>query len=410
MLGKNTILRGGFGTYYSVYEQVFFPGPTKPPFGTGHTIRTTNTIATTSDFTLDNLFPPLPVQASGFVIPGTVSPNQVPDINTITPRLMNVNAAAQHSLTSNLTVEVGYAWKRGEHLSNFKAINPCVPYSQPCQLDPVYKTQIRYYKNFAQIYMSVLDGRNFYHSGYARMTRRFSKGLSFDASYTWSQNISEGYDSMSNDIFQGGDAGATVADLTKPKPWLNNNRKRSLLDVPNKFVVNGIYELPVGKGKRLLGNASGTANRIVGGWQVSWITMFQSGQVVDLTGFGQARFLPGQGRNLKRMDFRTTGYFFDPNLFTRERVGTDLVPPNCFRGAGINNWDISLLKEVPISERHRIQLRADFFNAFNHAQFETPQHRIYGPGFGKFVPVLDDNKGNSVRPPRSIQVALRYTF
>jgi len=187
------------------------------------------------------------------------------------------------------------------------------------------------------------------------------------------------------------------------------NRKRSLLDVPNRFVAYGVYDLPFGHGKPFGNSSSRLTNTLIGGWQTSLITTFQSGMTLDLSSFGSAHFAPGGEQQLRRLDFRKTGYFFDPNLFTQNSSDPP-VPPNSFRGAGINNWDISLFKRFAISERQHLEFRADFFNAFNHAQFEMPQNRIFAPGFGQFLLQLSDNKGNSIRPPRNIELGLRYSF
>jgi hypothetical protein len=140
------------------------------------------------------------------------------------------------------------------------------------------------------------------------------------------------------------------------------------------------------------------------------VTTFQSGMVVDLSSFGSDYFVSADAESeLKRLNFRTTGYFFDPNLFTTTQTPWP-VPPNSFRGAGINNFDISVFKVFSITERHKISFRADFYNAFNHAQFEEPEGRVFEPGFGQFLLNMPSDEGNSLRPPRSIQLSARYRF
>ena len=185
----------------------------------------------------------------------------------------------------------------------------------------------------------------------------------------------------------------------------------SVLDATHRLVISGIYELPFGREKRFARSASGALDQLMGGWQVSWITAFQSGAAVDLSSFGQARFKDGQGANLKRMDFRETGFFFDPNLFQLSSVpGGDPIPYTNFRGAGINNWDISIHKNFRITETHRLQLRSEFFNIWNHGQFEVPGHVINVPGFGRFQARNPAYVEFGARPGRNIQLGLKYEF
>ena len=405
LLNKDTVVRAGAGIFYSLAEQYQLPGlVTQPPFGTGYQIRTSGTVVDNSDFQLDTLWTPLAITPGGTVSPGVVSLNQVPLISNVTPRLTDVTFAVQHQFSSSMSMEIGYAGKWGNKLPDFGQINYCdVPVNAPCQTDPNTGQPIRIYSNFGPIYALVTDGSNQYQSGYVRFDRSFKNGFSLSANYTWSQNFSTGFDSVSNDIFQGG---TDILSLIDPRL---KNRKRSLIDVPNRFVAYGAYDLPFGRGKSFGHDVSRFSDAVIGGWQLSWITTFQSGMTLDLSSFGVAHFAPGGAAKLKRLDPRKTGYFFDPTLFTFNS-DDDPVPPNSFRGAGINNWDLSIFKAFHITEGHRFEFRADFFNAFNHTQFEMPQNRIFAPGFGQFLLQLSDNKGNSIRPPRNIQLGLRYSF
>lgn len=405
LLGDHTVVRGGVGVFFSLWEQYQLPGlVTQPPFGTGYQIRGTSTVVGDSDFLLSDLWTPLSGSSGEPVEPGVVSLNQIPLIENVTPRLINATFAVQHMLASNLSVEVGYAGKWGKDLPNFNQINTCdVPIGEPCQTHMVSGQPIRRYSNFGPIFAQTTDAESDYMSFYARVDRRFSNGLAFAANYTWSQTFSTGFDSVSNDIFQGG---TYIQGLIDPRLL---QRKRSLLDVPHRFVAYGTYELPFGRSKRFGASSSSAVDALIGGWQVAWVATFQSGMTLDLSSFGVAHFAPGAEERLKRLDFRETGYFFDPTLFTFN-ASDPLVPPNSFRGAGINNFDISVSKRIAIGSTHRLEFRADFFNAFNHAQFEMPQNRIFAPGFGQFLLQLSDDKGNSVRPPRNIQLSARYSF
>jgi hypothetical protein len=405
LVTPSTVLRMGAGLFYSIAEDYQMPGlVTQPPFGTGYQIRTSSTVLQTSDFQLSSLWTPLPSTAAGYVTPGTVSLNQVPLTTNITSELYDANAAVQHQFSSYASAEIGYAGKFGRHLANFEQINYCnVPVSAPCQTDPTTGQDIRIYSNFGPIYAEITNGDNEYESVYGRFDSHFHNGLSFATNYTFSTNESTGLDSVSNDIFQGGD---DILSLDDPRL---NNKKRSLLDVPQRFVAYGVYSLPFGRGRRFSDSASALANALIGGWQASGIETLQSGQALDLNSFNLTYFVPGQENNLKRMNFKKTGYFFNPALFTLTPSNYP-VPNNNFFGAGINNTDLSVQKLVSFPERQNLQIRADFFNAFNHGQFETPQNVIFDNGFGQFVQTNPPSGGNSVRPARSIELSMRYQF
>lgn len=406
LLRPDTVIRGGAGWFYSIAEQYQMPGlVTQPPFGTGYQIRQTSSVTGNSTFQLSSLWTPLSTTTStSYVTPGTVSLNQVPLITNVTPELYDANLAIQHEFSPHTSAEIGYAGKFGRHLANFAQINYCdVPVSAPCQVNPTTGQDIRVYSNFGPIYAEITNADNEYESVYVRFDGSMHNGLSFSTNYTYSTNESTGLDSVSNDIFQGGD---DILSLIDPRL---KNRKRSLLDVPQRFVAYGVYRLPFGRGAQFIGSASPLMNALIGGWQVSGIETLQSGQALDLSSFGAAYFVPGGQQELKRLNFRKTGYFFNPALFTLTPNSTP-VPPNDFFGAGINDTDLSAFKEFTIAEHNHIQVRSDFFNAFNHGQFETPENVIFDTGFGKFLPTLPPSSGNSIRPPRMIELSARYLF
>jgi hypothetical protein len=406
LLAHNTVVRAGAGIFYSIWEQYQLPSlVTAAPFGTGYQIRQSGTVLTNSDFQLNSAWTPLPTTSQGFVTPGVVSLNQIPLTNNVTPRLVDASFAIQHQFSPSTTVEIGYAGKWGHDLADFGQINYCaVPVGQPCQTNPATGQSIRVYPNFGPIYAQTTDGTSNYESGYIRFDRRFSRGLAVGANYTWSQDFSTGFDSVSDDIFQGG---TDILSLNDPRL---KNYKRSLLDVPNRFVAYGVYDLPIGRDRLLGRTMNRTMNALLGGWQTSWVTTFQSGLVVDLSSFGVDHFASATAESqLKRLNFRTAGYFFDPTLFTASSTPWP-VPPNSFRGAGINNFDISIFKIFNITERHRVSFRVDLYNAFNHAQFEQPEGRVFEPGFGQFLLNMPADEGNSLRPPRVVQLSARYSF
>ena len=405
MLNSSTVVRLGGGVFYSLAEQYQLSGlTTQPPFGTGYQIRQTSSVLRQSTFQLGGLWTPLATTTAGTVTPGTVSLNQVPLITNATPALYDANLAIQHQFSPNIVAEIGYAGKFGRKLSNFEQINYCaVPVGSPCQQDPTTGQDIRFYSNFGPIYAQTTNASNEYEAVYVRFDRRFQRGFSFATNYTFSRENSGGLDSVSNDIFQGG---TDIFSLNDPRI---RNKKRSLLDVPQRFVAYAIYDLPFGRGKRFANSTSPIADALIGGWQVSAIETLQSGQTLDLSSFGANNFVAGKQNSLHRMDFKKTGYFFDPSIFTLTPSGFP-VPPNNFYGAGINNTDLTAFKKFAIHDQTTFEIRSDFYNAFNHGQFEMPENVIFYNGFGKFLPSLPSNSGNSARPARIIELSARLRF
>ena len=402
-IGDKTVFRSGFGVFYSLWGQNNFPGATNPPFGSGYLISSavnddSNPLSAlkASSHPLNSIYPPIP--PLGQTVPGSIGPGFYFDIHNVQPSVNNASASIQHAFTSSFSTEIGYLGSFGRHLTNFESFNDCT--TDPCTNDPVTGNPIRKYKNFAGGALMYTNGVSSYNGGYIKAEKRFSHGISFLSSWTWSRAIATGGDSEGNDIFLGSAGG--IFNPLSPLKHL------SVLDVTHRFVTSGVYEMPFGRGKQFLGSASGALDQAVGGWQVSFVTAFQSGAALDLSSFGAASFKPGQGKNLKRLDFRKTGFFFDPNLFTTGPG--DPIPYTSFRGAGINNWDISILKNFRITESHRLQFRSEFYNVWNHGQFEIPGHVIFFPGFGTFQARNAGFFEFGSRPARNIELGLKYEF
>jgi len=248
-----------------------------------------------------------------------------------------------------------------------------------------------------------------YHSLQVKFRKRYANGLQLLAAYTWSKLIDE-YSSASC---------GCLGFLTIPAYTDNNNRRLdrslSVLDVPHRLVVNYQYELPFGKGKKLL-NRGGALSAVAGGWSVNGITTLQSGFPISIT--SQTDTTGGNG-GVQRPDStgistrssgsvidRIDGYFNSaafakPALYRFGTLGR-MLSDN--RGPYLINWDLSFLKQVPIHEPLRLEIRGELFNAFNHPNFQSPtgNSTVYGlPQFGTITATYD---------PRIIQLAMKLYF
>ena len=197
---------------------------------------------------------------------------------------------------------------------------------------------------------------------------------------------------------------------------LNNfscNRSLSLFDARHRLVVSYLWELPVPK-------YDGAKGKLLDGWAVSGITSFQSGFPIrmeslndlelenDISGF-EAPGRPIISGPVTFLNPRSNGryYFCNPASaaacpIQNAPLGSLGGPRTLCCGPGINNFDISLQKVTPIREAMHVEFRAEFFNAFNHAQFLNPDGNISdGPDFGRI---------KHTRDPRNIQFALKFAF
>jgi hypothetical protein len=178
-------------------------------------------------------------------------------------------------------------------------------------------------------------------------------------------------------------------------------------DRPQRLVASYVYELPFGRGKAVLGNANRVVNGVLGGWTTAGILTITSGQLASLTVVGNPSNTGGpdrpnvlhdwhlaSGQNLNQW-FDTTA--FVPNApFTFGNAGRNLL-----RGPHTTNLDFALYKAFRITERVRLQFRAEAFNSTNTPPFGAPNAQVGSPGFGVI---------SSAGTPRNLQGALKVIF
>ncbi|MBI4905452.1 MAG: carboxypeptidase regulatory-like domain-containing protein [Acidobacteria bacterium] len=228
-----------------------------------------------------------------------------------------------------------------------------------------------------------------YHSYQARVQKRFGRGMSMLVSYTIGKTITNA-------------TGTGIADPNN----LRAERSVSAWDVPQRLVFSGMYELPIGSGKRIGTNWSRPLDLVLGRWQFNGIAAFQKGTPLALTATQGVRpdrprpaeqfSGPIQDRLTKYFD---TGAFSIPVTFTYGNAS----PTNPHvRGPGINNFDLSLFKSFKVREKLSAQFRFESFNTFNRVQFAKPGLQLGSTAFG--VITVQQNQ------PRKLQLALKLIF
>jgi hypothetical protein len=309
----------------------------------------------------------------------------------------------QRQLPSNTVFRLGYVGTKGTALfqtidGNPRTLCTPVPTTSPgCPRVDAARGVIRLRANAAS---------SIYHSLQASMDRRFVNGLGFGAHYTWSAFID-----TASEIFNPSARGeVAVAQNSFDRA---NDRARSTYDRPHRFAANFVYELPFQKAQQ------GVLGHVAGGWQVSGFVTFQSGSPwTPLNGSDPARALNGIDAlvgNAIRPNLNTSlnvskmtpeellaagGRALFAELVAGERFGN--AGRNILRSDGIQNFDFSVMKSTMITESHRIQFRADFFNLTNTRNFGIPEARVNNVGFG--------NQFTTDGGSRKIYMSLKYLF
>ncbi|MBI4873808.1 MAG: TonB-dependent receptor [Acidobacteria bacterium] len=309
----------------------------------------------------------------------------------------HVNLGVQRMLPGNMVLDISYVGNLSRKLPNANLNINQVPAGK---MGAGNAQILRPYPQFLNVtVLSPTNGSNNYHSGSIRVEKRFSAGLSFLAGYTWARAIGD-----TND--QTGDIGDNQVYMDVYNRRLD--RGPDALDVVHRFAWSSTYDLPWGKGRAWL--KQGWASQALGGWTLGSIANIQSGGpfTVTMQTDTSNAFLAGGLRanvlrdgNLPKAQ-RTAGRWFDTGAFAAPaayQFGS--AGRGILRGDGRINFDFSVNKNVPFGEARYVQLRADFFNAFNHPDFGLPNRGLGSANFGTIGSATDG---------RSIQFGLRVAF
>ena len=354
---------------------------------------------------------------------------------TLTPNLplpysQDWDLNVQRSLGSDLLLEVGYVGTKGTKLPRFIEGNPAVyvpglnssgqPNSTSGNAD-----QRRLYSGctlndppssciFSSTGLIAGIANSSYNALEASLRKRFSHGMAFLASYTFSRTIDD-----ASSFNMTGSASKPVAgenDLAQNPFNLAAERGRSLFDSRHRFVLSYEWALPFWR------QPHGWYQQILGAWQLNGIatimsgtpfTVFDSvdvseqGGAPEITGFSASRpnLVPGQNPNSGP---KTTTAWLNAAAF--QRITPDPTSPvqqfgtagrNIAQGPGYADWDFSAFKNIRVAEGKEFQFRAEFFNFLNHTNFRLPDSDISSPTFNQIL---------AAEPPRLIQLALKFQF
>lgn len=281
--------------------------------------------------------------------------------------------------------------------------------------------------------MTYIDsgGDSYYHSFQATLRKRFSQGVQLGASYTLAKSI----DNQSVDpVGSSSGGGLSTTNSRTPADTRNWRNERGLSDFDRTHVLNAIWlwELPVGRGKRVAANAPAWLNTVLGGWALNGIFSFSTGEPftvqsgVRTSNFSHVSRAALVGPLPKAQLQEAPGIigpvlFRDASAFRIPDPGDNGMGRNLFRGPSYWNADLGIQKMFALGERFRLQFRAEMFNAFNHANFDHPtastdgSNQITSTAFGRscceaVAPATTQNIIQTGEAARVIQLALKLTF
>jgi len=395
---NGTVIRAGYGIFYGAEENE----GGSPNRGEGPPFNLVVNFPNDGQFGSFELPTVLNRLSDGFPTDFTALPAP-PDLRGVALRHFNPlvhkwNLNIQRDLGSGNVLEVGYIGSKGQRLkTNWGPNNPVF---SPDPGAPVAPRRPLPWLN-TNTSQTATFGRSNYHALTAKVEKRFSAGLQYLASYTWGHALTD-----VNTPLSGGPGQRDPHNLAAAYSSAN-------FDVRQRFVLSGLWEVPIGRGRQLGSNMGRAANALIGGWQINGIWQMQTGQPFSITtnqgqcgcnGAVRPDVVAGQSPQDAPAGGRTPDLWFNVDALVAPAPGTfgNLGEMSNHRPP-LRTLDLSLFKDFQFSERYRLQFRAESFNLTNTPQFNQP-NAAHGTGaFGSITSTLAGTN-------RQFQLALRFMF
>ena len=407
-----TAIRAGFGTYYSLIDDLSFLLNSLPP-------------ANGSASYVGALLPLLPVTPGMLPAcgptpaPCTFAPQGV-QANAQTPTVEEWNFRVEQQLSPNTSLRVAYVGSHGYH--SLISIDPNSIPAQTCQTPSgcvsggngktkgtvpngaqYIPVAVRPNPALGAGFFWYTEGNSSYNALQIDLTRRLTRGLQLRGNFTWSKNLDM------NSSLTGAQA-SNQAQMIMDRNDLPRDWGPSALNAAAQASISASYALPFGNGKTLL-------DKFVGGWQLNGIATLLSGFPITPQD-GSNNSGDGDTRNPDRPSLNPafTGpvipgnpnQWFNPNAFVLSTPGTwGTLGRGTYNGPGLAEVDLSLFKNISLAERMHLQFRAEFFNVQNRANFGTPNAIVFSNG------AVSPSAGlitSTVTTSRQIQFGLKLIF
>jgi hypothetical protein len=420
-IDEKTVLRGGYGRSYDigVFGSLFGHSVTQNlPVLAVQELRAPSNfdrVFTLASGPPDPVFPTVP-SSGRFALPDGVFSRALPTEQR-PPAVDAFNITVQRQLTDTMSVEVGYVGNRGRDV--FAGDGPAIDINQASldgYLDGVPRNERRpFFNKFG--WTQGIDyfcncATNSYDSLQAKFNKRFSQGYSAKVNYTLQRVRQHGGSYFETDLPE--HQGLYDSDLEYgPPDW----------DRVHNFTVSLVAEIPVGRGRTYMSDASPVMDAIIGGWQFNTNTIIQSGLPFNVT-YRDAGADRDTGPNRPDLVGDTDGAGNRDQWFNSTPIGSSGsafgrpargsfgdLPRNSLRGPGYWRVDASWFKHIRFGETRGLELRVEVVNLFNHVNLGNPDSEIGVPGN------LNPNAGRitstaygNADPQRNWQFAAKFTF
>jgi hypothetical protein len=330
-------------------------------------------------------------------------------LGVVTPRDLDRNrkddyvaawtASLQRKLPLNIVATASYLGNKGTDVLTTTYVNLVNP-----------MTGVAPYPAFGPITWRGDVGNSTFHALQFNARRAFQNGFLLAANYMWSHSINDG------------SIGGGESDTPQDSFCRSCDKASSDDDVRQVFNFSAVYQLPFGAGKHYV-TSPGFARTILGGWTLSTIATTQTGLPFNITVTRSNGSVPGDlaisgsdrpnwvpGVSLTPPGGSTPQEWVNPAAFSMPAAGTfgDLGR-NAFRAPGISDVDLTLAKDIPITERMKVRFRADAFNIFNRAQYGAPNANISASNFGTITTTLS-SYATGRGTPREFQLSAKVSF
>jgi Carboxypeptidase regulatory-like domain len=376
----NTVIRGGWGMYTTPWsvDQYGYNSAGTGYTSSGNAEDQTNGITPITTLSGPGVIygtnTPLPyLQASRSPTAYNGQGVSYDPYHTPLTKLYSWSLSVQREFSQGITAEIAYVGKHGADMQ-FKGDINQVPVQN---LSPDDDPSGRPYPQYEGIGGSTFNAISNYNSLQAQAKKRLANGIAFTAAYTWSKFL----DDMDVSPFNG--AGGTVNYQNFHSP--SSNYAPSNFDIRESLKTSVVYQLPFGLGRSFL-NKNRLLDAVIGGWQVSAISINQSGNPFTITYNGSNNSYSQAGAwypnvvKPAQSGPKSLAQWYDPTAFVVAANGTfGNSGRNSLRAHGIDTQNASLGKSFHLYEKANLQFRADATNVFNHPNFDAPDGNFNDP-------------------------------